>query len=71
MNRNVQLGVGFSSVKKRLLSFLGDLPEVSRPRWGGVLLDVGEKTDSVVFSRALLSVETLVYVRIPNCPPHI
>ncbi len=57
--------------KKTQLSFLGDLPEVPRPRWGGVLLGVGERTDSVVFSHALHSVETLVYVRIPKCPPHI
>lgn len=61
----------FQRKKKRVLSLLSDLPEVSRPRWGGFLLGVGERTDSVVFSHALLSVETLVYVRIPECPPHI
>lgn len=46
---------------------------------GGVTVEVGrspsrctgERTDSVVFSHALLSAETLVYVRIPVCPPHI
>lgn len=41
------------------LSFLCDLPEVSRSRWGGVLLGVGERTDSVVFSHALLSAACL------------
>lgn len=72
MNGNVRLALLSPALKKDcLLSFLGDLPEVSLPRWGGVLLGVGERTDSVVFSHALLSVETLVYVRIPKCPPHI
>lgn len=51
---------------KRLLSLLCDSPEVSRPRWGGVLLGAGERADSVVFSHAFLSAETRVCVRIPN-----
>lgn len=58
--------------KKDCYPPLSDLPEVSRPMRGGVLLGVGERTGSVAFSHALLSAETLVYyVRIPKSPPHI
>lgn len=62
-------GLSFPAWKKIMLSFPGDLPGVTRPMRGGVLLGVGE--DRVMFSHALLSVEALVYGRIPNCPPHI
>lgn len=61
----------FCSSKKRLLPRLSDVVEVSRPRWGGVLLSVGERTDSLVFSHALLSDETLIYACVPEYPPHI
>lgn len=58
-----------------MLSFLSDLPGVSQSRWGGVLLCVeGDRQPSVrerLLSHALLSAETLAFVRIPKSPPHI
>lgn len=60
--------------KRNTVILLCDVAEVSRPRWGGVLLGVGERTVSVVFSHApFFSAETLVCVRIPNqgALPHI
>lgn len=56
MNDNVRFVLFSPPVwrNKRLLSFLGDLPGVSRPGWGGVLLGVGEDGQRCVFSRASL-----------------
>lgn len=65
------LAESFGSSKKSLLPLLSDVVEVSRPRWGGVLLSVGERTDSLVFSHALLSEETLIYACMPEYPSHI